>query len=138
MTEEPGSNLLDWLDRRNDWQFVAILYVVRWVVLLPLGWLVQRILTPAQISGGSISPGGMNPLSFFLVAVVIDPPFETVVECTLPYLAISWVRDYRRMRPKRPWGFVVISACAMTALHPFADLAESLKPEKRLPPSPNA
>ncbi|MGA2035049.1 MAG: hypothetical protein ABSG68_22600 [Thermoguttaceae bacterium] len=97
---------------------MAILYVVRWIVLVPLGWLVDLMFAPAQISDASISIGEMNPLAFFLVAVVIDPPLETVVECALPYSVISWIRNYRQKRPKRCWGYVAISACVMAVLHP--------------------
>jgi hypothetical protein len=118
MRRELGSNLFDWLDRKRAWQFLAILYVVRWIVVMPLNWLVDLVFAPAHISDASLGIGGMNPLAFFLVAVVIDPPLETVVECALPYSVISWIRDYRQKKPKRCRGFVAISACVMAALHP--------------------
>ena len=121
MTEESDNTLLDWLDRRNAWHFVGILYLARWVALAPIMVLIHFVFTEAQKSAASMpeewSKG--TPLGLFLVLVVIAPLLETVAECTLPYWIISRVRDYRRNRPKRCWGFVAISACMMAALHPM-------------------
>ena len=113
--------LLDWIDGRHPWQFVAILYAARWGVLAPVIALSHFVFTQSQEAAASMpeewSRG--SPVGLFIGLVVIPPLPETIVECSLPYWIISRIRDYRTTRPKRSWGFVAVSACVMAVLHPL-------------------
>jgi hypothetical protein len=115
------NNVLNWIDARPPWQFVTILYGARWVALVPVMVLEYFVFTQSQKAAASMpdewSQG--SPLGLFLGLVVIPPLLETLAVCTLPYWIISRVRDYRTSRPKRCWGFVGVSACAMAVLHPM-------------------
>ena len=121
MGKTPVTTVLDWIDGRNPWQFVAILYAARWVALAPVMAFNHFVFSAAQKSAASMpeewSQG--SPIGLFLGLVVILPLLETLVECAVPYWVISRVRDYRTRRPKRCWGFVAVSACVMAVLHPM-------------------
>ncbi|HUT92985.1 MAG TPA: hypothetical protein VMY37_26070 [Thermoguttaceae bacterium] len=121
MHKESRDNLLDRLDGRNAWQFVGVLYLARWVVLVPVLVLSRFLFADSEIAAASVSEQvtKMNAGVLLLLLVVISPLFETLIECALPYLVVSQVRGYRRNRPKRSWGFVAISACGMALLHPM-------------------
>ncbi len=118
--------MLDWLDHRTAWQFLGILYVLRWVALAPVILLEQLIFTQTELSGARINTGGMDLLVLLPLWVVLDPVFETLLECTLPYWVVSRVRNYRLNRPKRCWGYVAIAALAMAVMHPIAAVLPSL------------
>ena len=109
------------MNKRKGWVFVIILYIARFHVLMPIMILNRFIFTDAQQAAASLPEGlnNANPAILFLALVVVSPLIETLVECTLPYLVISYIRDYRYNRPKRCWGFVAISACVMALLHPM-------------------
>jgi hypothetical protein len=115
--------LLDRLDEKSPFQFVALLYLVRFAVLLPMLAISNLILGEAATGTDFRTQGWSNnrPAWAFLFMIVWFPVLETIVECLLPYLLL-----YRRAvsRPHRPWGFVLISAALMAALH--ADLASIL------------
>jgi len=115
------SPLLDWLDRRKAWQFVAILYAARWVALAPVMIGSRYVFTQDQNAAASVPPQWREgtTLGLFLSLVLISPILETLLECSLPYWIIANVRDYRSNRPNHCWGFVAISACLMAALHPM-------------------
>lgn len=104
---------LDWLDRRNDWQFLLIVYMARWVVLSPI--LVLYLTKPAlfPVDGGTadshIAASDLGPI------LIIAPLFETLVECTLPYALLRKLVQ----RYDRPWLFIGLSAIVMMALHPY-------------------
>ncbi len=121
MEKTSVGNLLDWIDDRHPWQFLTILYAARWVALAPIMALSHFVFTQSQKSAASMpekwSEG--SPLGLFVGLVVIPPLLETLMECSLPYWVISRIRDYRVKRPKRCWGFVALSACAMAVLHPM-------------------
>ncbi len=121
------SRALDWLDSRKSWQFVVILYTARWVVLAPIMLFEHFCFLGDQQSAAQMSELSKVNLAVLLVFMVImSPLLETLLECTLPYFIVSRVRNYRQSRPKRPWGFVVVSACVMALLHPMlAALAPS-------------
>lgn len=117
MNDESGSSaLLDWLDRREDWQFVGVLYIARWLVLVPVLVLSHFVLPPAQ-APKPWSEG--TPFGLFLGLVLVPPLLETALECTLPYWIMSRLRGSDRPPPRRWWSFVVVSACVMAALHPM-------------------
>ncbi len=113
--------VLDWVDGRNPWQFVAILYAARWGALAPVMAFEHFVFSAAQKSAASMPEewSQASPFGMFLALVIISPLFETLVECAGPYWIISRVRDYRLNRPKRCWGFVAVSACVMGVLHPI-------------------
>jgi hypothetical protein len=121
MVKKLANDVLDWLDQRNAWQFVGILYLARWVVLVPVGVLIYFVFSPAQQAAAAMPKEWRAgaPLGLFLGLVVIPPVFETLVECTLPYWIVSQIRNYRRSRPKRCWGFIALSAGMMGMLHPI-------------------
>ena len=112
---------LDWLERRSAWQFVAILYVGRWIALAPILLASHFLLTPAHQASAAMPEEWRagSPLGLFVGLVLVPPILETVVECTLPYWVFAKVRNYRRHRPRRCWGFVAVSACLMAVLHPM-------------------
>lgn len=126
----PPVRWLDRLDRMGAVRFTLTLYVVRWIVLVPV------MLLPATVHPQSDTvlttlermPSGM----LFLALVLLGPAQETLIECTLPYLLLRWLlptgpnRRHRRSgRPptahtrQRPWPFVAASAAAMVLLHPL-------------------
>lgn len=121
MDEQSKGNLLDWLDRRKAWQFLAILYMARWVALAPILALTPFLFTRGRVSAATVPEqwSEFTPLGLLLGVVIVPPLLETLLECSLPYWIVSWARDYRRRRPKRCWGFVAISACLMGVLHPI-------------------
>ena len=119
MNAEPARHLLDWLDQRKAWQFVAVLWLTRWVLLAPVMILNLFVFTPDPKAAASILErwSTETPLGQFLSLVVICPLLETLLECSLPYWIVAAVRDYRNNMPNRCWGFVTISAWLMAALH---------------------
>ena len=121
MEKRSADDILDWIDDRSAWQFVTILYAARWVALVPIMALSHFVFTQSQKSAASIPEEWTkgSPLGLFLGLVVIPPLLETLVECSLRYWVISRIRDYRTNRPKRCWGFIAVSACVMTVLHPI-------------------
>ncbi len=121
MKQDSNTRLLDWLDQRTALQFCGILYVARWIFLAPVIALDNIVFTDAQEVAASIpdAAGKMNSVFLLFLFVIISPLFETLVECSLPYLIISRIRNYRQNRPKRCWGFIAISACVMALFHPM-------------------
>ncbi len=121
MARRSASAVLDWIDQRPPWQFVAILYGARWVALVPVLAFGHCVFTQSQRSAASIpdrwSQG--SPIGLFLGLVVMPPLLETLIECAVPYWVVSRVRDCRKERPRRCWGFVAVSACVMAVLHPM-------------------
>jgi len=116
-----AKRLLQWLDDRNGFQFMGILYGARWLALAPVMVLSQLVLSDAQKAAASVPEGAreMNAAVLLLLLVVVSPLIETLGECALPYLIISRVRGYRENRPTHCWGFVAISALLMALLHPM-------------------
>jgi hypothetical protein len=121
MAERRVNRLLDWLDSRSGWQFVTILYVARWLVLVPVSAVTDLIFSDADLAAASIPDEWKNgtAIGLFFGLVVVPPLLETLLVCSLPYWIVAWVRGYRHTRPHRCWGFVAISACGMVALHPI-------------------
>ena len=63
--------------------------------------------------------------------LVVAPVYETVVECSLPYLALRFLlRRNRGMDWRRPWPFVVSAALVMALLHPL-ELQAFFRPPSR-------
>lgn len=113
--------LLDWLDRRDSCHFIIMLYVFRWIVLIPILVLDAFLLNEAQ-SGAASMPNEwseLTPIGLFLGLVIVPPLLETIIECTIPFWIFARVRNYQQMRPVRCWGFITVSACIMAMLHPM-------------------
>jgi hypothetical protein len=112
ISEQNKPTFFTWLHTLPGWQFTLVLYLLRWAIVLPLGFLVQPFATSTdhvQVSSG-------DPVSFLLFGVLLDPLIETLLECSLVYIvlhSILRVSTYR-VRP-----FVFCSAIAMVLLHPL-------------------
>ena len=100
--------LLDRLDRLSPWAFTGTLYVVRWLVIVPLAFVL------AQGSPNKLTFDA--PLITLLFGFIVAAPLlETLVECAAPY----WIMRKAGAIPvgKRPWVFVAVAAVMMTLLH---------------------
>ena len=111
----PSFSFRDWLNGLKDWQFTLVLYLLRWAIILPLGYL----LSPLSTSGDNFHPNSSDPLTYLLPIVFFDPAVETFIECVVPY----WVMyGIVKRQPQSPWPFVIISVLIMVALHPLTPL----------------
>jgi hypothetical protein len=110
---------LDWIDRRSPVRFTLLLYALRWVVLLPVMMLIQIVGPGASSEAMFEMLAGQDLLELFLGLIVEAPLSETLVECSLPYLALRFLLRERRMDSRRPWIFVATSALVMVCLHPI-------------------
>lgn len=110
---------LDWLDTRNAWQFLCLIYLARWVALIPLIVLEQIVFTGAQTKAASMPEEWRqgSPFGTFLGLVLIPPLLETLMECSLPYWLIGKLGGGRRSG--RAWTFIVASAFIMAVFHPI-------------------
>jgi hypothetical protein len=108
------SSLWNRLNALRDWQFTLVLYLLRWAIILPLGFF----LTPLGTSADTFQSTG-DPWGYLLPFLVVAPTLETLIECTLPYAAMYRLLKLRR---RSPWPFVVVSATAMVLLHPLKPL----------------
>jgi hypothetical protein len=104
-----------WLDGLSDPRFTLALYLLRWAIVLPLGWL----LSPFGTSSDTFKMSSPDPWFYLIPFIVVAPTLETFLECTLPY---SLMYKRRGRRPWSPWPFVVFGALAMVALHPLTPL----------------
>jgi hypothetical protein len=110
---------LDWLDSKKGWQFVGIIYIVRWCFIVPYMIASKFIFTDAQISQASMSQlREIHPITLFLAIVIISPLLETLLECSLPYFILFVIHRKKGKLPPRPWSFIIISALLMVLLHP--------------------
>jgi hypothetical protein len=110
------TRVLDWLDARGPLQFFALLYIARWVVIVPMAALSHRFLDTSDQERvwEWLTAKDAAALAFHLL--LRSPLIETLIECVLPYLIITriqkrWVR--------RPWGFIVASGFVMALMHPM-------------------
>jgi len=109
---------LDRLDNLPGWSFFAVLWLIRWPVVL--------LLTPLQY-GLAILLYGTNEPEFlksamnvtasqqFIGGVIVAPLIVVAIECVLPYLPFI-----RRPRKARPWIYIGLSAFIMVILSPLA------------------
>jgi len=113
------SRWFNWLDSKPAWQFLSILYALRWLLLTPYMIAEEFIIADDQVwIDMSSKLAEINPALLFLLVVVISPLLETLVECSLPFFVLSWIHRKKGRLPTRPWLFVIISAILMTLLHP--------------------
>jgi len=111
---------LDWLDSQKGWQFMGIVYIVRWFIIIPYMIASKFLFTDAQISEASLSGlREVNPIILFLAIVIISPLLETLLECSFPYFIISVIHRKKGKLPARSWSFIIISALLMVLLHPM-------------------
>lgn len=105
------SHFLEWLETRPDWQFTGTLYLVRWAIVLPLGWMLSPFITNA----GTYQFEG-DVWGYLFPFLVVAPTLETLIECSLPH----WIM-YRVLKVNRrsSWRFVFVSAMLMVVLHPL-------------------
>ena len=114
------SEWLDWLDSRTSWQFVSLLYVVRWLLLAPYMIAARFLFTEGQLSAASASKlSEINPSLLFANIVILGPLLETLVECLLPFCILSFIHRKKGKLPTRPWLFFIISAILMVLSHPM-------------------
>src|SRR6187549_1501475 len=85
-------------DALADWQFTLVFYLLRWAIVLPLGWLLSPFSAPADRFQLSFP----DPWSYLLPFLIVAPTLETLLECTLPY---SLMYKLRGRRPQSPWPF---------------------------------
>jgi hypothetical protein len=111
------SRYLDWVDNKTRWQFLAIQYTVRWIILLPI--ILFDSLFPAAAEKASIplQAYNTNPVWLFALLVIISPLLETLIECSLPYAVISFFKRKEGKLPRRAWSFIITSAFVMVILH---------------------
>ena len=110
---------LDWLDGRPSWLFVCVLYLARWVLLAPYLVAAEYLFSNAEASGAQMSKlSEISPIVLFAMIVILSPLVETLLECSLPYFVLSFLRRKRGKLPARPWLFVMISALVMASMHP--------------------
>jgi len=111
---------LDWLDSRAPWEFAGTLYIVRWCFIVPYMIAAKFLFTDARISEANLpNLSGINPVILFANIVIIAPLLETLLECSLPFFALSLIHRKKGKLPARPWLFVIISATLMMLLHPM-------------------
>jgi hypothetical protein len=116
------SNLLgrtiDRVDKLPDWSFFAVLWLVRWPVVM--------VLSPLQYGLAILFYGASEPEFLknamnisagqqFIAGVIVAPLLVVAIECVIPYLPFS-----RRPRTARPWLFISLSAFIMVILSPLA------------------
>ncbi len=117
----PIARALDWLDARPAWQFLLVLYVARWLVVIGYVALAKAYIALTQVNDTTIEPPpSVHGAALVVLLLVSGPILETLVECTVPYMLFARIGKYREFRPARPWGFIVTSALIMTVLHPIA------------------
>lgn len=114
------SKCLNWLDSRHPWQFLGILYLARWVFIVPYMIGARFLFTDVQIRAADASElSKINPALLFSMIVIISPLLETLLECSLPYFILSYWQRRKGKLFARPWLFIIISALIMVLLHPM-------------------
>ena len=101
-----------WLDGLSDQRFTLFLYLLRWTIVVPLGWF----LSPFATSADTFKMPSADPWSLLVPFLILAPILEALLECTLPYTLMYRLRG---RQPQSPWPFVVLAAFAMVALHPL-------------------
>ena len=106
---QSATRLLDRLDRTRDWQFILILYLVRWVVLSPFLVLLFREIRHVRL------PYDSDKTLAIYVALIVSPILETLVECSIPYALLR----KRIHSSSRSWLFIGVSGLTMMLFHPY-------------------
>jgi len=105
-----ANDVLSRVDGLSPWIFTGCLYLVRWIVVVPIGYAVCQL-------GGSNNAATFtgSPMSLLLGFIFLAPLSETLIECAVPYWLMS--KAGRNRLGERPWAFVVVSALLMALLH---------------------
>jgi hypothetical protein len=100
---------LDRLDGMPPWGFTGTLYCVRWLIVLPIAFVIGRLF-PSREDTFQVSMEAI-----ILGAILLAPVLETLLECSAPY----WIMRKLGCIPtdKRPWGFITVSGVLMMLLH---------------------
>jgi hypothetical protein len=102
--------ILDRLDDLSPWVFTGSLYLARWIIVVPVGFVLGYLRVPS-------SNMAFDASAFVLLFgfIVLAPLLETVLHCVVPY----WLMTKMPAIPvgKRAWGFVAVSAMVMALLH---------------------
>ncbi|HEX4414337.1 MAG TPA: hypothetical protein VH107_11960 [Lacipirellulaceae bacterium] len=114
-TEPTKPGLLTRINRLPGWQFTLTLYLLRWAIVIPLGYL----LNPTSSATDRAQLQNVDLTNFFLTGVLLDPLVETVVECSLVYIVLHSIL---RVSTQRVLPFVFCSAMAMVLLHPLTPI----------------
>ena len=95
----------------------AALWVVRWLIIVPLNWIVAE-LAPRTARAAVFDISG-SALSLLLLLVLVMPLVETLLECLLPH----WILSKITRRMHRGGLFIFVSASLMAILHLVSLLA---------------
>lgn len=110
------ASLLDRFDALPWHVFLLALFTIRWPLVILGSIIAHRIFAPPAMGDPFLD---MDPILFFLLAVLISPLIETLIECTLPYVVMRKLLG-ERFSVVRPWAFMIVSALIMVAVHPIA------------------
>lgn len=116
--EEEIPHWLDRLDALPPWKFMAVLYVSRWVLLLPYMILFALLFSGAEQDAWD----GWSRTNLFVLLIgfiVAAPLLETLIACTLPYVLLAWMVPTKIRHVNRLWLFVALSTAVMVVLHPI-------------------
>lgn len=105
------SSFLNWLNGLPDWRFTGTLYLLRWLIVVPLAFALWPFGSQERAFHGTFTPW-----EYLLPFLVLAPTIETLIECTLPYCILCHLLKVQR-RPH--WPFVFIAAMMMVVLHPL-------------------
>jgi hypothetical protein len=112
------AHAIDRMDKLPDWSFFAVLWLVRWPVVLVLSPLQYGL---AILFYGTSEPDFLkNAINVtasqqFIGGVIVAPLVVIAIECVLPYFPFC-----RRPRKARPWIYIGLSAFIMVLLSPIA------------------
>jgi hypothetical protein len=104
------NGILGRLDGLSPWAFTVTLYLARWVIIIPIGYVLRQL----GASDGKMTFDA-SAIVFFVGAVILSPLAETALECVVPYWLMLKVGGISV--GKRPWWFVAVSAMIMALLH---------------------
>ena len=104
------NRILDRLDGFSPWVFTGSLYLVRWAIVVPMGYALGQ----AGVSNGGARFDG-SPMVLLFGFILLAPLLETVVECAVPYWLMMKMSAAAVRKPA--WGFVAVSGLVMALLH---------------------
>ena len=105
-----ADRVLDRLDALPPWGFTGSLYLVRWGIVVPIGYALGLLGAP-----GSRAAFDGSPMVLLFGFIFLAPLLETLVECVVPYWLM--LKMGATEVSKRAWGFVAVSALIMALLH---------------------
>ena len=93
----------------RSWQFTTVLYLLRWIVVLPIAFLLGFLFP-----GGGVSLSGAGPILWFwlILGAPLSKPFSSA---SFPGGSCGSLSSLKI--EGRPWNFVAVAAAMMTLLH---------------------